>query len=193
MQVSFELDVRDDERSRLASVLGCDVDDLEERLAGYGAAGLREYINMFLGNWTPSRIADFQEFRLLAIIREVFTGDIPDEAVVVRHFSMTPSQARGLIRSVLSKHQLELKEPLRAALSTAVSNCVQRGENEAYDVVINNSTVVEELNRHLASIDGRLPRIAKKRGSISVYQVSIQSYEELCSDLSLPINRFEDE
>jgi len=193
MQISFELELRDDERSRLASILECSVEELEGRLAAYGAAGMREYINMFLGSWSPSRIADFQEYRLLALIQEVFGGDIPDEDVVVRHFSMTPSQARGLIRSVLSKHQYELLGPLRAALSTAVGNCVQRGENEAYDVVINNNTVVEELNRLLASIDGRLPSITKKRGSVSVYQVSVSSYEELCNRLELPIRRYGDE
>jgi hypothetical protein len=193
MQISFELELRDDERSRIASILDCSIEELEQGLADYGAAALREYINMFLGSWTASRISDFHEYRLLALIQEVFEGDIPDEDVVVRHFSMTPSQARGLIRSVLSKHQYELSEPLRAALSAAVSNCDQQGENDTYEVVINNTTVVEELNRLLGSIDGRLPGIRKKRGSVSVYQVNVSSYEELCNHLGLPIRRYGDE
>lgn len=193
MQISFELELRQDELSRLASVLECTEEELEDRLAAYGAAGLREYINMFLGSWTPSRIADFQEYRLLALIQEVFGGDIPDEDVVVRHFSITPSQARGLIRSVLSKHQYELSGPLQAALSATIGNCEQRGENEPYEVVINNNTVVEELNRLLSSIDGRLPGITKKRGSVSVYRVDVASYEELCNRLALPIRRYGDE
>jgi hypothetical protein len=193
MQIRFDLELRDDEQSRLASILECHPDELEERLAAYGAAALREYANMFLGNWTPSRISDFHEYRLLALIQEVFGGDIPDEDVVVRHFSLTPAQARSLIRSVLSKHQYELSGPLRAALSATVSNCEQRSQDSGYEVVINNNTVVEELNRLLGSIDGRLPGIRKKRGSVSVYRVDVASYEELCNRLELPITRFADE
>jgi hypothetical protein len=193
MRISFEQELRADERSRLASILECSVEELEDRLSVYAGAALREYVNMFLGSWTPSRISDFHEYRLLALIQEVFGGDIPDEDVVVRHFSMTPAQARALIRSVLSKHQYELSGPLRGALSATVVNCEQQGEDGGYEVVINNNTVVEELNRLLGTINGRLPRITKKRGSVSVYQVDISSYEELCSHLELPVRRHGDE
>jgi hypothetical protein len=153
---------------------------------------MREYVNGFLGNWTATRAADLQEFRLLALILEVF-GGIPDEDVVVRHFSITPSQARSLIRSVLSKYPFELREPLRAALAQAVEGCRQQEEDGLYEVVINNSTVVEELNRRLAAIDGRLPQVAKKRRSVSVYQASAASYEALCADLGVPVRRYGDE
>ena len=193
MQISFEVELSADQQDRLAGVVGGSVEELDERLANYASAALREYINMFLGSWTPSRISDFLEYRLLSLIEEVFAGEIPDEDIVVRHFSMTPSQARALVRSVLSKHQYALSEPLRAALSLTVGRCEQQGENGGYEVVINNNTVVEELNRMLATIDGRLPRITKKRGSVSVYQVDIASYEALCSHLELPIRRFGDE
>lgn len=193
MQISFDLDLADDQQTRLAGVVGGGVEELEDRLAEYAKAALREYVNMFLGSWKPSRISDFQEYRLLSLIQEVFGGEIPDEDVVVRHFAVTPAQARALVRSVLSKHQLDLSEPLRAALSLTVGKCEQRGEDAGYDVVINNSTVVEELNRMLAAIDGRLPRITRKRGTVSVYQADIASYEALCDHLELPIRRFGDE
>jgi hypothetical protein len=127
------------------------------------------------------------------LILEVFEGRIPDEDVVVRHFSVTPSQARALIRSVLSKYQHDLADPLRAALAQVVASFVQADENREYEVVINNSTILEELNRRLGSIDGRLPQIAKKRGTVSVYQASPASYEALCADLDVPVRRFGDE
>ena len=74
-----------------------------------------------------------------------------------------------------------------------VGDCAQQEENGTYEVVINNNTVVEELNRRLALINGRLPQIAKKRGSVSVYLVSPASYEALCGDLGVPVKRYGDE
>ena len=193
MRIEFDFDIGGEETTRLASTLGCDPDELEARLSVYGRAAMREYVNGFLGTWTATRAADLQEYRLLALILDVFHGDIPDEDVVVRHFSITPSAARALIRSVLSKYQYDLAGPLKMALAQAVEKCEQQGANGGYEAVINNATVVEELNRRLGAIDGRLPKIVKKRGSVSVYQVSIESYEELCADLELPVRRQGDE
>ncbi|HET7231838.1 MAG TPA: hypothetical protein VFJ16_17635 [Longimicrobium sp.] len=193
MHIDFDLELSADERMRLASTLGCEPDELEERLSAYGRAAMREYVNGFLGNWTATRAADLQEFRLLALILDVFGGGIPDEDIVVRHFSITPSQARSLIRSVLSKHQFELSGPLTAALAQVIANCAQQEENGVYEVVINNTTVVEELNRRLAAINGRLPQIAKKRGTVSVYYASPASYEALCASLGVPVKHYDDE
>jgi hypothetical protein len=193
MRIEFDFDVSDEEKTRLASTLGCDPDQLEDRLSVYGHAAMREYVNGFLGSWTATRAADLQEYRLLSLILDVFGGGIPDEDIVVRHFSITPSQARSLIRSVLSKFPFELSIPLKAALAQVVGSCAQQEENETYEVVINNNTVVEELNRRLALINGRLPQISKKRGSVSVYLVSPASYEALCGDLGVPVKRYGDE
>lgn len=192
MRIEFDFDLGDEEKTRLASTLGCQPDEVEERLSKYGRAATREYVNGFLGNWTATRAADLQEYRLLALMLEVF-GGIPDEDVVVRHFSITPTQARSLIRSVLSKYPYELSGLLKAALSQAVQDCVQQGENGTYEVVIKNSTVVEELNRRLTAINGRLTQIGKKRGSVSVYQATASSYEALCADLGVPVRRHGDE
>ena len=192
MKIEFDFDVSDDETTRLASALGCDPGELEQRLSVYGRAAMREYVNGFLGNWTATRAADLQEYRLLALILDVF-GGIPDEDIVVRHFSITPSQARSLIRSVLSKYHFEVAEPLKAALAQVIGSCEQKEEDGGYEVVINNSTVVEELNRRLAAINGRLPQIGKKRGTVSVFQASPASYEALCADLSVPVKHFGDE
>jgi hypothetical protein len=191
MTIQFDFDIGEPEKTRLAATLGCDADDLEERLSAYGRAAMREYVNGFLGNWTATRAADLQEYRLLALILEVF-GGIPDEDEVVRHFSITPSQARSLIRSVLSKYH-DLKAPLKVALAQVVESCAQEEENGLYEVVINNSTIVEELNRKLANLDGRLPQVAKKRKSVSVYQLSPASYEALCGDLGVEVKHYGDE
>jgi hypothetical protein len=193
MHIEFDFDLSADERTRLASTLGCKPGELEERLSVYGRAAIREYVNGFLGNWTATRAADLQEYRLLALILDVFGGGIPDEDIVVRHFSITPSQARSLIRSVLSKHQFELSGPLTAALAQVIENCAQQQADGLYEVVINNTTVVEELNRRLASINGRLPQIAKKRGTVSVYQASPASYEALCGNLGVAVKHYGDE
>jgi hypothetical protein len=193
MDIEFDLAVSSDEQTRLASIIGCDVHELEARLSSYGRAAMREYVNGFLGNWTATRAADLQEYRLLALILDVFGGGIPDEDVVVRHFSITLSQARSLIRSVLSKHQFELAEPVASALAQVLENCAQQAENGEYQVVIKNTTIVEELNSRLAAIDGRLPKIDKKRGTVSVFVASPAAYEALCGSLGVTVRRFGDE
>lgn len=59
------------------------------------------------------------------------------------------------------------------------------GEEGPFEVIVNSLNVVEELNRLLASIDGALQPIAKKRGSVSTYEISPTSYERLNTRLNL--------
>jgi hypothetical protein len=50
---------------------------------------------------------------------------------------------------------------------------------------MNSVNVIEELNKKLANIDGTLTSIAKKRGSVSTYEISKSSYDELCGALGI--------
>jgi len=192
MEITFDFPVTAEERARLATTFGCSADDLEDRLSAYGRAALREYINGFLGTWTATRAGDLKEYRLLALILEVVQG-IPDEEDVARHFAETPSRARGLIRSVLSKYPHDVGELLRAELARVLESFEQKQEDGLYEAVIHNSTIVDELNRRLAQLDGRLTSVARKRSSVSVYQATVSTYEALCADLGVQVKRYGDE
>ena len=64
---------------------------------------------------------------------------------------------------------------MRRLLQTAQ----QQDENGHYTVIINSLNVVDELNRVLADIDGNLPSVSKKRGSVSTYEIAPSSYTRL--------------
>ena len=49
MPISVSLELTDDEKTQLASILGTTSDGLEEALAPYAQASLDEYVRMFLG------------------------------------------------------------------------------------------------------------------------------------------------
>ena len=79
----------------------------------------------------------------------------------------------------MSKYQYELYD----AIQTTLRNTVQRVANDAAGnlvVVINSENLVDALNRVLASIDGSLPQVGKKKGTVSTYELKNSSYQRLC-------------
>jgi hypothetical protein len=46
--------------------------------------------------------------------------------------------------------------------------------------IINSENLVDALNRDLASIDGSLPQVAKKKNTVSTYELQNSSYLKLC-------------
>ena len=79
----------------------------------------------------------------------------------------------------MSKFQYQLRGAIENSIRRSLDAAQQDEENGPYVVTINSSNVVEELNRTLASIDGTLQQIKKRRGSVSTYEISPASYERL--------------
>jgi len=107
----------------------------------------------------------------------------------MRLFQIPSSRSRGLIRSVMSKFQHELKPAIDGTLKNVVISAVideNEGDNKRI-VVINSENLVEELNRIIASVDGTLPPVSKKRGMVSTYQIMASSYITLCEQLNIEI------
>ncbi|WP_287410007.1 hypothetical protein [Oceanithermus sp.] len=187
MEVIATIDLSEHEQAELARILGCEVDNLQEVLHRYASAALQEYISMFLGQKVFKRGRDILEYRLFLLVQKAFNDKIPDEQDVSRLFQTTSSESRSLIRSVISKYQYQPKTALDRTIKAVLQNAVLDSDEELYTVTINSQNVVEELNRQLASIDGSLTPVKKKRGSVSIYEIKASSYSRLCEKFNVNI------
>ncbi len=79
----------------------------------------------------------------------------------------------------MSKYQYDLSEAIDGTLTATVEK-IARDEEDKLSVVINSENLVDALNVRLASIDGSLPQVGKKKGTVSTYDVKESSYQRLC-------------
>jgi hypothetical protein len=184
MAIDAELVLSEDEQVQLAGILKCNPDELESGLAPYATAALEEFARMFIGQRVYTRGSDIREFRLFLLIKGPFNNEIPDEQRVSDLFQTTASQSRSLIRSVMSKFQYELQEAIDASLKKTVEAAQRDGDD--WTVTVSSENIVESLNRVIGSIDGSLPQIEKKRGTVSSYVMKQSSYARLCERYELP-------
>jgi len=184
MPITIELGLAEEERAQLAGILKCTPDELDTALEQYARSALEEYARMFIGQRVFTRGADIQVYRLFLLIKGPFDNQIPDEQMVSDLFQTTANQSRSLIRSVMSKYQYELQEAINATLKQAVEGAEAEGDD--WTVTVNSENIVESLNRVIGSIDGSLPQIEKKRGTVSSYVLKRSSYLKLCERYDLP-------
>jgi hypothetical protein len=182
--IEVDLNLLDAEQIQLAGILKCDVGEIESTLSPYAEAALEEYARMFIGQRVFTRGADIREYRLFLLVKGPFGNRIPDEQQVSDLFQTTASQSRSLIRSVMSKFQYELQDAINASLKRAVEEAEIDGDD--WSVTVNSENIVESLNRVIGSIDGTLPQIEKKRGTVSNYALKRSAYVRLCEHFGLP-------
>jgi len=185
MQVNAELDIDATESLELAKILTCTVEELADKLALFASAAIQEYVSMFRGQKVFTRGSDINEYRLFLLITKAMGNRIPDEQDVCRLFQTSTTESRALIRAVMSKYQYLLREAIDSSMRQIIQTAHQEEADGPHEVIVNSVNVVEELNRLLASIDGALQPIAKKRGSVSTYEISPTSYERLNTRLNL--------
>jgi hypothetical protein len=178
--VTATLNLTPENEAQLAEVLGCTTAQLSTRLAPYASAALVEYVMMFLGQRVFTRGSDMREYRLLLLIQEVMANRIPDEAFVSRLFQSTTSESRVLLRAVMSKYQSQS----HAAAQQSIKNVLEKArfyeDGKVWLITIDNTIIVEHLNRALVEVDGTLERVAKHGQSVSTYDVKPASLDALC-------------
>ena len=135
---------------------------------------------MFRGQKVFTRGRDMLEYRLLLLIENAFNGVIPEERIVSSLFQTSLTESRSLIRAVISKYQYQLSDYIKRTLSVSLAHASRLDNTQDYTVVINSPNMVDELNKALADLDGTLSPVAKKKGSVSTYEISPSSYHQLC-------------
>jgi hypothetical protein len=183
MAIEFEATLLSNERQQLADILQCDVSNLDAVLAPFARAALSEYAGMMLGQHVFTRGSDFNEYRLVLLIKEAFGGLLPDEQNVCSLFQVSPTGARSLIRAVSAKYQYELSKEIAATMRATLQEV---GEDEdGWSFIVNSDHIVEALNRFLAIIDGTLHQVTKVPGTVANYILQPSAYEALCHRFGL--------
>lgn len=178
MQITFDLPLDQQERTKLAAVLECTDAELDQRFADYAKAAADEYVQMFLGKNAFRRTSDFQDFRILLLIVHVLNGDIPDEALISRLFQTSSTESRARIRSVTSKYQRTLEQQIRGTVRTLLQTAAA-GPDNTHIIQINNQTIVDILNAKLAELNGGHSQVSKVRGTVASFSLAQASYEDL--------------
>lgn len=176
------------DETEIAAILGCPVIDLPNKLNEIASASLKEYLTMIRGQKVFKRGSDMLEYRLFLLIESAFGGEIPNESTVSSLFQTTITESRALIRAVISKYQYQLRPHIDATIKKVLNASNRANPGDAYSVVINNQNVVDELNKELAEIDGNLASVAKRRGSVSTYEIAASSYSKLCAHVGVVPN-----
>ena len=169
-RLDVTLDLADDEEALLCEVLRCEAGQLDATLATYGAAALREYADMFIGQAMMS-VTDLRERRLLAILLALPPNEFPSEDQIARMFNLTTSAARGLLRSTLSRHRNRLRTVLEAAARLFIDACVQPQGQQDWEARFPSAVVVQMLNDRLATVTAPRKPITKVLGTFDTYAI----------------------
>ncbi len=193
MEIKFNVEIQDDEKHLLKSILHCTSDEeLNNSLNKLSRSSFEEIRRMIIGQKVFTRGRDILEYRLFNLIRFFFNGKIPEEQKICDLFQITATESRAFIRSIMSKYQYDLKETISSTLKEQVEN-IQKDENqELYRLSIQNQYFKDELNIILGAIDTSLPIIEKERGTISTYLIQPSSYLKLCEHFNIEIEDNED-
>jgi len=120
-----------------------------------------------------------REYRLLLLIQNAFDKKLPDEQRISDLFQTTASQSRALLRAVMSKYQYELSPAIKATVSQTLKDAKQANDEADFEFTVNNESVVEAMNRALASLSGSWPPVVRKQGTVSTYVIKPSSHDEL--------------
>ncbi|HCE2207183.1 hypothetical protein P3384_22735 [Vibrio parahaemolyticus] len=178
-QITFTLDLSQDDEAELASILGCENNELADAITKCSNAATLEYLAMIRGQKVFKRGTDILEYRLLLLIQHHFGGVIPDEKDVTHLFQTTLTESRSLIRAVISKYQYLLRDAIDQTMLTVLNIATADTAVAPYEVVIKSQNIVDELNRLISDIDGNLPSVTKKRGSVATYEIKRSAYDQL--------------
>jgi hypothetical protein len=193
-QIAFEVDLGKEEIQRLDQVLADaiarDTGDaklaLDEVLSLCGRAALEEYLELFLGRRMFTRMKDQNEWRLLLLVRFLYGNRIPSEGTVSELFQLTPSEARGLIRSLRARYRFDIADALQATAKSTLKRMAYDTSDGAYKVNIPDGTLVEHFRYTLEREGGGYSPPEKKDKTTGVWLFSRDAANLLRKRYGLP-------
>lgn len=186
--ISFDVEFRAEQEERMERVLQCGSADLGEKLGRLAKAGLRELVCMASGGRSFGRSDAYDAERLAVLIEELFEGEIPGDAVVARLFQRSETDARALMKRLLSGESHRLGPALEATCKRALDRrmAMEGGTDRRFEFACSSRAVVDELNRIISDIDSRLPPIKRDTAAAAVYVMSASTEKALAERFGLP-------
>lgn len=167
------------EKEQLVLILGCQEDELEDKISLFQKAASEEYLRMILGKKVFTRGQDMLEYRLFLMIQYVFIDSLPSEQQISALFQTSTAQSRSLLRAVMSKYQYDLQLVVDSTLKAILQNATLIEGGEGYQFTVDSDNVVQTLNRRIAAIDGTLPQVTKVKNSVTTYSIAVSAYKKL--------------
>ncbi|OSC31539.1 hypothetical protein B8W69_03575 [Mycobacterium vulneris] len=171
-----------EERTQLASVLGCSIDEIDDRIKGFVAAAHEEYVRMMLGQHVYSRGQDIKVYRLCLLIKHAF-GEIPTEGEVSAIFQTTTTESRSLLRAVRAKYQYELRQATHDTMARVFTQATQDADADTWSLICGSENIIEEMNDAIARYNGALPKIKRAAGTAGQYVIEASTHAALTSIL----------
>jgi hypothetical protein len=170
------------EKEQLTKTLNCTAAELKRELQKFSEAAEEEYVRMILGQRIFTRGQDVREYRLFLMIRHVFGDGLPTEQEISSLFQTTTTQSRSLLRAVMSKYQYELQSSIDMTLRAVLDDAQYDDYSGKRTITIDSESVVEALNRRIASVDGTLPQIVRAKNTVTTYEIAESAYEGLTQE-----------
>jgi hypothetical protein len=188
MKIEFDIELSADEKKQLAAMINVSESKLAKVLPDYAKAALEEYIGMINANKNFTQVAAIQQYRLYLLIKHVYKNTYPTPAEISKLFQTTSSQSSSMLNSAMYKYTYELETITIQVISKLLENAEEikneKDQLTGYQVTESNDTVIKHVNSTLESIDGALTGLTKDRGTLSVYNLPIASYQKLADYVS---------
>ncbi len=187
MRIQFDIDLTDEDVSRLGTVLrdpvardtGDRPKSIDDSLNDCAHAALREYIELFLARKVFMRIRDQREYRLLQLTAHAFNNHIPSEATVSELFQLTPAEAGSLLRSLRARYRFDMAIAIDATAKGILETLSFSKADEAYRVEIRDSTIIEHFRYMLQKEDATYSPPRKKEHTSGVWLFSREAANSL--------------
>lgn len=180
------IDLTPNEKRQLAETLGCAANEVQPNFSAFTEAATEEYIRMILGQRVFTRGSDIREYRMLLLLKHVYSTSLPSEKTISGLFQTSQTQSRALLRAVLSKYQYEVKSIVEATVVAELKSArPDPNDPDARLMTVNNANLIEILNQNISATQGTLPPIVRVPNSAATYVISPDTYRWLSSEFHL--------
>ena len=186
-KLEIELALNDHEMVLLTKTLGCkNEEELYEKLSMISKSAMEEYLEMILGKQLPTRANEIQERRLYHLLKNYYTGRIPNEAEVATLFQIKLSSSKTLLRNVRTKFKYELEEAILNTIKETLTKATYSGE--VFRIVVQCENILEELKQTVSINAPQLDQISKVTGSAGVYNIPEDTFDLLAKHYNIEVD-----
>ncbi len=176
----LEFAFSDDDRQRLAAVLGSneDVDRVAKTVA---LAGAMEAIDQATGKAVFSSMTDLRSYRIYCLVRQGMA--LADAESLVAHLFKVPvGSAKGMVRRATARYAVELNAAMNEEASAMLDSARWDAEAERWEVAMPTAFIRERLLEILSR--SHLPDPAPARRG-AVWQFPDETYQWARAQLGL--------
>jgi hypothetical protein len=175
--VQIEIDVTQEQLSRLAELVGGDPEQMAQVIA---TAGATELLENFTGTNTSANLTETKKLRTLCLLLAC-QGDIGVATrLVKRLYGVTDPQAQNLIAAATARFPVESREAVNRSIQERLEAAEYK--NDRWYVRLQRGPVLESVLERTAA--GQLPD-PERAGMGDVWRFADETYQQVRKDFGL--------